>query len=897
MMTGRMNWLSRFAALMLAALFIVGGCTEQPVDLRSEQDAMTGEDPDIVFDDILGFLDSYASRGLPLVNAPTLTILSPAGVAQVQYIEPATSVDLVMMVQNWEYPQAGRSLTCSIDDGQYYGGPGGADGFTLDLEYTFADVPSGWHEFCCVLTDNGDELDNCAATDCVRLTIWRLCDYLSDPICADANPVSAEACLWDPNIDVDGDGIKEGHRRCQYGPVDAPDICLSKYDCACDDDEGGREICIDNTCVVCVEDSDCDDGDPCTIGSCNVTDGPKAFCEFEAILVDGATCCTSTATEALVCNDSDYCTSDLCTDIDPVTGLGHCSNPDAGFPDCCNIHEDCDDGDPCTANACLGHECRQGPVADPLCCNPANGDADCETGDACLEATCNASTNQCSWEELTYDEQVLEGIECCASHPDCMAGGIWEEEPADLPATLDYCQNGQCVHLLDPAYCECNEGEGCEYPCVDDGEECTTDDCDLGANFCVHASIEDCCITVADCNDSDVCTVDTCVDGLCVHDEKPVTECCNLHADCDDDNPCNVDACLSHVCHHGPNPALPNCCLTDDDCDDNFDCTTEACQVETHECIIEVTDPPPMGPNGVPKECCLDSSQCNDLNASTQDACLTYQCYHFQYDCQPGDLCDDYHACTADSCGDDNKCQFEWIDNCCTSSLACNLPPLMPATQEYACKEGICEGNQCAFADIIDCCQSEADCIDGNDCTTDICVNKKCKHVSIIGCCHEDVDCEDNNACTIDACVNDICTNAPDLTQVDENGINLCCNTGGDCADQDPLCTLDYCFDHHCYHQKIDDCCTNDFMCADENACTCDICLYGSCRHLPPDQASNYPTCEIPLLCCTVDGDCQTDNNPCTADACVDNLCTYTLLDPCTLDLPYVQKFNDCNNV
>ena len=878
MMTGRMNWWTRIAALTLAALFVVTGCSEQPVDVRNEQDVTAGGDPDVMFDDILGFLDAYASRGLAAGTDPTLLILGPSNAGQIEYTEPATSVDFVMLAENWDYPQAGRSLNCYIDGGAYDGG--NADGYTQDLEYTFADVPAGFHRLCCVMVQDGEELKNCEATACVDLSIWQLCDYLSDPICDDLNPVSASACLWDSNLQ---------HRKCVYGLMDVEGLCLSKHNCECN--EGiGWEVCVDNDCTECFDDGHCDDGEPCTIDTCN-TDGATNFCEHTAQLVDGQKCCSSTATQGADCNDLSYCTNDLCVDIDPITGMGHCDNPDAGYPDCCDTHSDCDDGDPCSVNACLAHECREGPKDDPLCCNPANGDADCDKGDPCYEAYCNPDTVQCEWTKITYAEQVGLGIECCETHPDCMAGGIWEEEPSDNPATLDYCQDGQCVHLTDPGYCECEEGEGCAYPCLDDGEACTTDGCNLATNECEHAAIENCCLTDDDCEDANWCTDDACVAGICQHVDIPAPQCCNTHEECDDGNPCNIDKCFSHACHFGPNPETPNCCNSDDDCDDLNTCTEEVCITAIHECVVDVADPPPAG-----KECCLTVSQCDDSNPNTQDQCIKNVCYHFVVNCSQDSECNDNQPCTQDSCdiGGTGKCENVWQADCCTSDLSCNLAPLMPDTPEYDCKEGTCgPGNACVFTNITDCCADSGDCDDLDACTTDICINKKCKHVSVSGCCAFDVDCEDNNSCTLDSCENGVCVNQVDYNQ---GGGGICCASGGDCADGD-ACSQDICQGNLCYHNLIPGCCVSDAECADQNACTCDRCVYGKCRHLPPDQAASYPSCSIPLLCCQDVGDCQSDDNPCTDDACVNNLCEYPLQTPCNLDLPYVQEFTDCNNV
>jgi hypothetical protein len=105
MKTSRTNFRSRIAGITLAALFVFAGCSEQPVDVRGEQDVVSVGDPDVIFDDILGFLDSYASRGMAAGTDPTLLILEPENYTYIEFSEPATPVDFVLMTENWDYPQ------------------------------------------------------------------------------------------------------------------------------------------------------------------------------------------------------------------------------------------------------------------------------------------------------------------------------------------------------------------------------------------------------------------------------------------------------------------------------------------------------------------------------------------------------------------------------------------------------------------------------------------------------------------------------------------------------------------------------------------------------------------------------------------------------------------------
>jgi subtilisin-like proprotein convertase family protein len=856
--------------IAIAAIIGLAGCARQQSPAASPDAADAGP----LYDDLLGFLDAYASAGLAAEGDPALVILYPGDGTDLWLDAVATTVEMTFEVENWIWPEAGKGFICYIDDVV-------DSGAETDNSHTFDDVPAGVHQLCCSLTQGGEVLSNCEATACSEVRILQECDYLTDPICNDGNPCSAEACLYDLDID---------HRRCFYGPIDDPLCCNSKFDCECG--AAGWQICASGQCVDCAVDADCDDGNPCTDGTC--TDGA---CSFEWVSTAEGLCCTGTSSDGTVCDDGSYCTSNTCTDIDPVTGVGHCFNPDAGYPDCCDTHADCQDGNPCTVNACLAHECRQGPKDDPLCCNPANGDADCDTGDPCVQGLCLPGTNQCEYTPLSVVEQQLQGIHCCEVHPDCMPGGVWEEDGdgdddpgPDDPSTLDFCQNGQCQHVTNPAYCECMEGDGCAHPCEIDDNICTDDQC--VNNVCLHANVAGCCNVAADCDDQDVCTLESCVDNDCVYTTKD--GCCNAHFECDDGNPCNLDVCLSHSCHHGPDVDFPDCCNSDADCNDFHACTSEYCHLGTNTCLyslVENQEPP----------CCFVASQCDDDDPGTTDICNKHQCYNLTNPgsmCDTGADCEDYQPCTEDVCNPDTKvCEFVWIDGCCTSDLACNLAPLKPGTPEYACKKGACnpDTNTCDFTDIDLCCEDATDCDDGVACTADYCIDSECRFVGQQNCCTADGQCDDGNECTADYCDMNGASGTCKTTVI-PNG--TCCTTIEDCSDGD-ICTKDLCLGFFCYHNQVE-CCTpatEDEVCPDDNPCTCDLCIYGSCRHIPPGQANNYEACNIPPTCCVDDGDCASDENPCTVDACVNNLCAYTLKDPCTLELPYEESFDDCNNV
>ncbi len=103
-------------------------------------------------------------------------------------------------------------------------------------------------------------------------------------------------------------------------------------DCECLD---SNEVCIKNICAPevsvggCVDDSNCNLTNPCSIGTCNKESYPYKCSVFNIeSCIDGDNCCPSN------------CFAEDDTDCE-------------GF-DKCSVDEDCDDSDPCTFDSCDG---------------------------------------------------------------------------------------------------------------------------------------------------------------------------------------------------------------------------------------------------------------------------------------------------------------------------------------------------------------------------------------------------------------------------------------------------------------------------------------------------------------------------------------------------------------
>ena len=173
---------------------------------------------------------------------------------------------------------------------------------------------------------------------------------------------------------------------------------------------------------------------------------------------------------------------------------------------------------------------------------------------------------------------------------------------------------------------------------------------------------------------------------------------------------------------------------------------------------------------------------------------------------------------------------------------------------------------------IVPCrlCDTDADCSDGNQCTTDSCPadGSACINTPRTGTC------TDNNACTVgDTCVSGACVPGPTQSCVD--------NT---------TCTIDACVPSAgCVHFPIAG------TCDDGNDCTTgDQCVIGVCTGAAPNCDDHNPctddTCnEFGCLHSFNTGPCN-DNNLCTSgDTCFNGTCAGSAIacddaDPCTTD-------------
>jgi hypothetical protein len=217
------------------------------------------------------------------------------------------------------------------------------------------------------------------------------------------------------------------------------------------------------------------------------------------------------------------------------------------------------------------------------------------------------------------------------------------------------------------------------------------------------------------------------------------------------------------------------------------------------------------------------------------------------------------------------------------------------------CDDGdACTTNACVAQGITaSCVFTEIDCDDGDPCTLDGCgASTGCVYAdapNAAGCggpipdtCGSNAQCDDGDACTDDACVDGACVTTPSGAL--DCGPPLC-------DDGDPF-TLDAGLEGNCSHTPIEGCtpeknCDSSLECNDNNACTTDFCSgingNGTCKHsvmsCSDDQACTANACDPKKGCvfppitgpdcpaeCERAQNCE-DGDPCTIDTCVDGQC------------------------
>ncbi len=669
-------------------------------------------------------------------------------------------------------------------------------------------------------TETCDNIDN----DCNGLTDDGLCDDKN--ICTDDQCQGASKTCQNTNNTVvcsDGSACTDkdlcAAGKCAGITIDCDDknVCTTDL---CDTDKGcvhnaisGEcndgddctvgDACKDGACGA-GKPKDCDDGNPCTQDTCDVSTGKCA-----PKILDGAPCSDGNACTTpdncsgdvckggpVNCDDKNPCTDDVC---DPGNGCANTANT-TGCSDgnACTLTDTCDGKGSCVGapidasvtcndnNPCTQDVCDQGSG----CINPAQA-ATCEdgnpctNGDQCTAGKCKPGQNICGCEvDLDCapkdDGNPCNGVMYCNK---AKAPYVCEIDPKtivvcdsskDTVCSQNLCstQTGSCAPVSAPDTKACNG----------DDSVCTQNDMCKGG-ICTAGA-------VLNCDDGNPCTDDLCdpKDG-CKNVANTVT--------CSDGNGCTVgDVCASAQCVPGP--------LTV--CNDDSVCTTDSCVTSTGKCKFDAA--PFEGGS-----CDADGSKC-----TVDDHCVAGKCAVGTTLLQ----CADSNPCTDESCdsakgcvktNNNNSCDYDGdpctpLDTCKNGN--CTLGPAKDCDDKNVCTLDKCDS---ATGNCVHPAKTDgANCEDGDMCTS----NDTCK----AGACTSGVptNCDDGDQCTLDSCSKTAgCSNK---TVADKTA----------CSDGDACTYGDVCTAGQCAGALVN--------CDDSNVCTDDICGTVGCEHKPKNDTT-----------------------------------------------------------
>ena len=383
--------------------------------------------------------------------------------------------------------------------------------------------------------------DTCGSGSCIGQPL----------VCTDNNPCTADGC--------------DTQKGCLYTPVLAP--CSDGNACTSPD------VCQGGVCGAPAV--DCDDANACTVDTCDTKKG----CGHDASLTEGSACSDGTACTVgdtcknggcgigtvITCDDKNSCTDDKC---DAVSGFckhafntAPCGNGNGCAPEatcsagvckgietsgCCKLNGDCEDGNPCTIDACTkaSGTCAH-TLVDGFACDDGSK---CTVGDVCGKGACVGGANQgCDDGKACTADFCLPASGC--QHLAFVTGPCSDGKPCN---GLESCTPGGCLPGKDP---DCNDGNPCTFDkCYDPGG-------------CSHAWTQ----PNTACSDGSACTTGDICDGkgACKGTATTGQGCCKAAADCDDGYACTADAC---------NAALASCTHTGLTCVGADGCTIGFCQ-------------------------------------------------------------------------------------------------------------------------------------------------------------------------------------------------------------------------------------------------------------------------------------------------------------------------------
>ncbi len=389
----------------------------------------------------------------------------------------------------------------------------------------------------CYLDLLGFVVNNCDDTCCDGNICYS--DYREDIGCISGGPEQGfkYGCWYEyedinPSSCSDECGLNSGTSVC----TDSGWGCTGTGVCS-----GDTPVCYSGNCV-CQFDFNCDDGNPCTDDACH----PDWFgCDENGCFNEPVTCtgCTSCDPSGSPGN----CDIGGCSGDTPVCYFGKCV---------CGVDFDCDDGNPCTDDAChpdwFGCDengCFNEPVTCFWCtsCDPSGSPGNCDIGGCgecqkCEDSVCKpekgededpCGTNGYCWDGECCPDTCPGGLIYCVGYAaggstgscsvTCCSSGHCGRTPADegvcycgvVPEDVHYSHIGASSEISDcdgEEYCTSDGGCGepppplCGNGVIDFGEECdpnaSPDGCGGGESCnsnCECVSVGECSYTKGDC--------------------------------------------------------------------------------------------------------------------------------------------------------------------------------------------------------------------------------------------------------------------------------------------------------------------------------------------------------------------------------------------------------------
>ncbi len=379
-------------------------------------------------------------------------------------------------------------------------------------------------------------------------------------------------------------------------------------------------------------------------------------------------------------------------------------------------------------------------------------------------------------------------------------------------------------------------------------------------------------------------------DGVCTQDTRCTPTTCNEHGSCmdaDDGPECACELgwagrfCGECDAVNGWIPDGQGGC-TDDPCS-TLDCGPRVCQVTdgTPECAC------PAGTHDDGMGGCEDDQECTPTTCNGQGTCddsgdvPTCTCNEGWEapNCQMCDEANGYHAdgmggCTTDPCLP-NPCTDANASVCAANGtdFVCSCDP------GYHDEQGTCVIDEVCVADS---CSMQGTCDDSTGVIACMCnpgyTGPDCSACDAVAGYHPD----GMGGCTTDPCLPNPCTTIANKTQCVAQGMAFQCEcAAGYHPDGQGGCSDDPCVPDLCAAQNQACRVTNNMpecytpTCNDNNPCTDDTLVNGSCVYTPVTDGSACSTglCQTGEVCTS--GVCGggmalacDDANPCTDDSC-----------------------------